>query len=133
MAGPAWGAALGPELSTWAPNRAPGPQTKQLGPESSPRPRTEPLGPKPSTWALNQALAPALWDFYFKFISIHYQDVFKVEMGVKISGIYHRVQIYWFGARPFSLGGARMEKSCKSSQKTTKNAVFARFFHPRSS
>ena len=73
------------------------------------------------------------WDFFFKFISIHYQDVFKVEVGVKISGIYHRVQIYWFGARPFSLRGARVEKSCKSSQKTTKNAVFARFFHPRSS
>ena len=33
----------------------------------------------------------SLWDFYFKFISIHYQDVFKVEMGVKISGIYHKI------------------------------------------
>ena len=54
------------------------------------------------------------WDFFFKFISIHYQDVFKVEMGVKISGIYHRIQIYWFGARPFSLGGPRMEKPCKN-------------------
>ena len=75
----------------------------------------------------------AQWDFYFKFISIHYQDVFKVEMGVKISGIYHRIQIYWFGARPSSLGGARMEKPCKNSQKITKNAVFSRFFHPSSS
>ena len=38
---------MGPELSTWAPNRAPGPQTEHLGPE-------------PSIWALKTApnLAP---------------------------------------------------------------------------
>ena len=63
----------------------------------------------------------------------HYQEVFRVEMGVKISGIYHRIQIYLFGARPFSLGGARMEKPCKNSQKTTKSAIFARFSNPSSS
>ena len=63
----------------------------------------------------------------------NYQDEFNDNMGVKISGIYHRIQIYWFGARPFSLGGARIEKPCKNSQKTIDGATFAMFLLPSSS
>ena len=59
----------------------------------------------------------------------HYQDEFRDNMGVKISGIHHRIQIYWFGARPFSLGGARLEKPCKNGVFCGILAVFGRFFH----
>ena len=55
------------------------------------------------------ARSPAHWGKFSRFYSIHYQDEFRVEMGVKISEIYHRIDTFWFGARPFSLGGARME------------------------
>ena len=67
------------------------------------------------------------WGKLSRFYSIHYQDEFRVEIGVKILEIYHRINIFWFGARPFSLGGARMEKPCKNSQKTIKDATLQAF------
>ena len=54
--------------------------------------------------------------------------MFRVKMGVKISGIYHRIYIFWFGARTFSLGGATIEKTCKNSQKIIENATFCKDF-----
>ena len=63
-----------------------------------------------------------------KFYSIHYQDEFRVEMGVKISEIYHGNYIFLFGARPFSLGGAKMEKPYKNSKKIIEDATFCKDF-----
>ena len=67
-----------------------------------------------------------------RFYSVHYQDEFRVEMGVKISEIYHGNYIFLFGARPFSLGGARMEKPYKNSKKIIEDATFARILLPSS-
>ena len=41
-------------------------------------------------------------------------------MGVKISEIYHRIDVFWFGARPFSVGGAMMKNHAKIVKRTQK-------------
>ena len=68
------------------------------------------------------------WGKLSRFYSIHYQDEFRVKIGVKISEIYHRINSFWFGARPFSLGGARMKKPYKNTQKTIEDSIFCKVF-----
>ena len=49
-------------------------------------------------------------------------------MGVKLSEIYHKIQIYWFGAQPFSLGGARIKNHAKPVKRQQKMPFLQGFF-----